>query len=219
MFAASIAGSAPALLQASQEASQAPELYNLAVMEYDPTKSWSIQGENNHTIFKDNAADSLFNVSGLLAGIHSNNLAGPMLDTLQTGGLAAQLRDPDNLDFRPKVGSQLEKSGAGAYTGGEYWIPGKQLSTASSPTPPHGAVAVDPSGAQLAWLDAYKATKHTVRLGRSVAELKEVADRSAPLKLEPGTTYFWQVTAMHEQAEHQLHGPIWWFVTAPVETV
>merc|ERR1719440_181496 len=41
MFAASIAGSAPALLQASQ-AAQAPELYNLAVMEYDPTKSWSI---------------------------------------------------------------------------------------------------------------------------------------------------------------------------------
>merc|ERR1712151_1445094 len=100
--------------------------YNLAVMEYDPSKSWSKKGENNHTVFKDNAADSLFNVSGRLAGINSNNVAGPLLETLRAGGVAAQLVDTANLDFRPKKGSQLQKAGAGAYAQGSYWIPGKQ---------------------------------------------------------------------------------------------
>ena len=46
----------------------------LFVMMFDPTKSWSIPGENVHTKLQSNAADTIFNVSGALPGVHKGNL-------------------------------------------------------------------------------------------------------------------------------------------------
>lgn len=80
--------------------------------------SWSKPGENSHTLVVANAADTIFNVSGQLPGVHSGNVAG-------NGSIRAMLADPDGRDFRPKPGSLLDTIGAGAYRlGGEYWVPG-----------------------------------------------------------------------------------------------
>merc|ERR1712217_974175 len=88
----------------------------LMVMMYDPSKSWSIKDENKHTEVKDNAADSIFNISGKLPGIHSGNVAGFRL--------RPYLKDPDNLDFRPVPGSPLVGVGAYPNPTSEYWVPG-----------------------------------------------------------------------------------------------
>tara|TARA_B110001452_G_scaffold238232_1_gene218596 strand:+ start:71 stop:382 length:312 start_codon:yes stop_codon:yes gene_type:complete len=89
----------------------------LVVMMYDPSIAWSRPGENAHSLVVANAADSMFNVSGRLPGVHSANVVGVPI--------RAMLADPDGRDFRPKKGSQLDTMGAGAYTlGGEYWVPG-----------------------------------------------------------------------------------------------
>eukprot|EP00756_Hemistasia_phaeocysticola_P003218 Hpha_TRINITY_DN1212_c0_g1::TRINITY_DN1212_c0_g1_i1::g.44785::m.44785 len=80
----------------------------LFVMMYDPTKSWSIKGENAHTKLDWNAADSIFNVSGQLPGVHEGNVGNVRVRTM--------LKDPDNHDFRPIPGSLLDKNGAGAFT-------------------------------------------------------------------------------------------------------
>lgn len=79
----------------------------LFVMMYDPTKSWSIKGENSHTKLDWNAADSIFNVSGQLPGVHKGNVANVRVRTM--------LKGPDNYDFRPLPGSSLAKNGAGAF--------------------------------------------------------------------------------------------------------
>jgi hypothetical protein len=64
-----------------------------------------------------NAADSIFNVSGVLPGHHDHNFAGvPIRDSLV---------DPDAHDFRPRPDSALHKTAAGAYRVGDpYWVPG-----------------------------------------------------------------------------------------------
>ena len=95
----------------------------LFVVMYDPALRWSIKGENAHTQLTANAADSIFNVSGRLPGIHSDNVGG--------AAIRPMLRDPEHLDFRPKPGSVLDKQGAGAYgSGGPYWIPGSRAHVA-----------------------------------------------------------------------------------------
>ena len=92
----------------------------LFVMMYDPAFSWSKKGENEHTRLSANAADTIFNVSGKLPGIHADNLGGV--------GIRTMLTDPDHLDFRPKAGSPLDTVGAGAYTRRteDYWTPGSR---------------------------------------------------------------------------------------------
>ena len=119
MFAAHNFNPAPALAAAAA----APDPTNLGVMQYNPAVKWSKRGENAHTLFFDNLADCLLNVSGRLAGDNPhNNIAGPVLDTQRAGGAAAQLVDPGTMDFRPKPASQVSTvagtagSGAAAHS-------------------------------------------------------------------------------------------------------
>lgn len=98
----------------------------LSVMEYDPTIHWSTRGENKNTFFFDNAADSYFNVSGVLAGHNSGNYA---------GSIAAQLMNPLGRDFRPRIGTALAKSGAGAYQLTDKWVAGRLHSRFPVPLP------------------------------------------------------------------------------------
>eukprot|EP00966_Prymnesium_polylepis_P046591 1079600-Prymnesium_polylepis.1 len=64
------------------------------------------------------------------------------------GGLYEQLRDPTNLDFRPRAGSIWAQRHIGAYDaaghGEVYWIPGRREWLASNPIPPDGATNVKP---------------------------------------------------------------------------
>lgn len=92
---------------------------SISVMEFDPTVKWSAKGENINTTFVNNAADEYFNVSGHLAGQNSGNYAGE---------IRMQLVSEDTEDFRPRPGTPLAQSKAGAYSANQnpYWVPGCQ---------------------------------------------------------------------------------------------
>jgi hypothetical protein len=114
------------------------------------------------------------------------------------------LRDPDNLDFRPRAGSPiidaalsltrddlpegfpydfepLPHLGAGpdigAYEHGakRYWIPGFQAAHASTPIPPDGSLTAR-TDCDLMFLEGRGAVRHTVWFGRSPEGLGKIAD-------------------------------------------
>ena len=95
------------------------------------------------------------------------------------GDIRDQLKDPDNLDFRPKQNAEIIDAGAliktkniqfkgnnpdiGAYEFGDryYWIPGFKAKTSSSPIPPNNANHVKPDAA-LMWLEANQSNESLV---------------------------------------------------------
>ena len=117
------------------------------------------------------------------------------------------LRDPYNLDFRPKSEEVIDKgidipeeifanSGAvipdftsdfkigdapdiGAYEDGAtyYWIPGRQQPMASTPIPPNNTTSAQIE-ADLMWLPAYKSTSNKVYFGTETGNLQLVAKQS-----------------------------------------
>ncbi len=150
----------------------------------------SIQGRNHDTITRNNIAAML---SGSrtkpakdfpIPGHASHNWSGVEAKR----EVRTQLRDPDNLDFRPKAGSQLVDAGStevgieleylgktpdiGPYEYGDrhYWIPGRQGPAASRPIPPDGNSGVK-TDADLMWLAGYKAESHDLYFAASEAEV------------------------------------------------
>ena len=140
------------------------------------------------------------------------------------------MRDPDNLDFRPKLKSDLLVDGIGPYGkestshGGTYWIPGRLSVQASTPIPPNGTVTAK-CDADLMWLAGYRADKHNLYLGtnRTAVEMATgpTADVSfdqlkvpanvvtPPGQLKPGVVYFWRVDAL--VGESVSMGDVWNF--------
>ncbi len=120
----------------------------------------------------------------------------------ERGGAYKYLRDPRNLDFRPKAGSPLVDAGKtvakdeikspvaafegldfvgeapdiGAYEYGDkrYWIPGCKRPTASTPVPPDGATDVR-TDADLVFLKAYRCTRHDVWFGEAPDTMQRIA--------------------------------------------
>ena len=115
----------------------------------------------------------------------------------RTDDVTAHLRDPENLDFRPRAGSPLVDAGyrlapgevpwkdtaivgmdsfvgmapdIGAYEYGAeaYWIPGFRFDHASRPVPPDGT-ATAKADADLMWLGGYGAVAHHVWFGTDAA--------------------------------------------------
>ena len=113
--------------------------------------------------------------------------------------IAQYLRDPDNLDFRPKQNSPLIDAGyhinqsdvpwkkvpitrsetvvgkapdIGAYEYGDthYWIPGFKFPHASTPVPPSEAKTAKPD-CDLMWLGGYKANKHKLYFADKESDL------------------------------------------------
>lgn len=133
------------------------------------------------------------------------------------GDVRSLLRDPDNLDFRPKPGSDLITKNIGPYGqesmehGGVYWIPGQQQVVASMPVPPSGTTTAK-CDASLMWLGGYGASSHDLYLGMNKTAVS-TANSTSPhdnmyyfgeLKVptnvvdiketfEPGQTYYWRV--------------------------
>jgi len=103
-------------LQPALGASAFDDNPSLVVMMYDPSRSWSVEGENAKTEVNNNVADMIFNISGELPGLHSGNIAGMAIRPM--------LQNPDEFDFRPKTGSQLVGTGPYPDQTAEYWIPG-----------------------------------------------------------------------------------------------
>ena len=200
----------------------------------------AIQGWNYNTITRNNISNKFsasrtkpgkdYPVPGIVDHNWSGNFKG--LD------LRTQLRDPDNLDFRPKEGSELVDAGApiegkeldfigdapdiGPYEYGakNYWIPGYQGKTARTPVPPDGATRVK-TDADLMWLQAYRAQSHNVYFGTDInaminatindPEYKGRIDYNiyTPGKLEPGQNYFWRIDAVNNEGITK--GEIWNF--------
>jgi len=148
------------------------------------------------------------------------------------------LRDPLNLDFRPRARSPLIDAGEvvpgvtgeyvgdapdiGAYESGarEYWIPGYRSAAASTPVPPDGTQSAE-ADVDLMWLQGYMSDSHEVYFGRDRAAVEEAGKRSPKFKgnqefnvydpgeLEVGATYFWRIdTVRHGTVET---GRVWSF--------
>jgi hypothetical protein len=185
-------------------------------------------GENKHTVVDNNIVQNGSSASRKgefpLPGIHHNNVKGNVRDSL---------RDPNNLDFRPKANSTILKTGVGPYGeesqrgGGVYWIPGRQYPTATTPVPPNGTTTAK-CDAHLMWLVGYQAASHQIYFGTDVDAVKH-ANMSSPefkgeLKMpsniyDPGqlkrqVLYAWRIDAVAESSTEEtraLTGSVWQF--------
>lgn len=192
--------------------------------------------ENARTITRNNLAgqisSSKFKPSLGLPGLHCNNFS---------GDVRSQLRDPDNLDFRPKADAAIVDAGfyvaginngyegrapeIGAYEYGaeNYWIPGRKLPVASVPIPPDGAGTVKPD-ADLMWLGGYRAASHDIYFGKDKEAVAGANRKSGqyrgnqtnnifePGKLDAGKTYYWRIDAV-DKSGVVTAGDVWSFTT------
>ncbi|MBI9017317.1 MAG: hypothetical protein JEZ07_08675 [Phycisphaerae bacterium] len=146
--------------------------------------------------------------------------------------LESQLRDPDNLDFRPKAGSDLVNTGThvpgftdgyisyapdiGAYEYGDtnYWIPGCKFKDASCPIPPDGTITAKVS-ADLMWLEGRDAVSHRVFFGPDPGDLTDYGTQANnifnPGSLWSNTYYYWRVDTI--TANVTIRGQLWSFYT------
>jgi hypothetical protein len=188
-------------------------------------------GANNGTITRNNAGDL---VSGhrrknvKIRGVCDHNWNGAD----EGKKLIGQLRDPVNLDFRPRDGSTLIDAGVivknvtgqvvgkapdiGAYEAGAklYWIPGRQTPQASTPIPPDGSKTARPD-ADLMFLEGYKAVKHVVYFGAAPDKLVRkvtLTDSNifSPGVLKPAGKYCWRVDAIAPDGKVAT-GAVWRF--------
>ena len=192
--------------------------------------------ENARTITRNNLAGQISSSKAGpslgLPGLHCNNFP---------GDVRGQLRDPDNLDFRPKADASVVDAGfyvmginngyngrapdIGAYEYGaaSYWIPGRKLPEASVPVPPDGAVAVKPD-ADLMWLGGYRAASHDIYFGKDRETVAGANRKSGqykgnqtnnifePGKLDVGRTYYWRIDTV-DKSGVVTAGDVWGFTT------
>lgn len=199
-----------------------------------------IQGHNHSTITRNNISNKFSGHRSKpiskypVPGVVDHNWDGVTLGQ----DIRTQLRDPDNLDFRPKADSSLVDKGLpvenktsyfigkapdiGAYEYGasDYWIPGFQSEQSSRPIPPLAANNVK-NDADLMWLNAYKATSHFVYFGINKQQVLTANKSSTqyqgeyqhniftPKTLTPGKTYFWRVDAL--VGGQVIVGDVWTF--------
>lgn len=199
-------------------------------------RSWNLELKGKNKEFNVRKDGYVQPKAQKIPGINDHNTDVP-------GAAYLYLRDPENLDFRPKADSPLVDTGAivkkeeipsdkyqytpiafegsapdiGAYEWNtkHYWIPGRQLETATTPIPKNKSIAK--ANADLMFLEARNASEHTVYFGTSETKLKKVAILSdtniyTPKKLGSGETYFWRVDAM--VAGKVVKGEVWSFTVA-----
>ncbi len=199
---------------------------NVAIFAHDPTDNMiklldsdernppSVRNANSQTY--NNLADSISAArSGYtpLNGYETNNWNG-YLHTSPGDTADNQLRDPLNLDFRPKAISDLIDQGTwvsginddyggsapdiGAYEFGctNYWIPGYQAVEAGTPIPPNGTPTAK-TDADLMWLEGRDALSHDVYFGTISGGLAFMTNQMNNI-FDPGPlveqqTYYWRI--------------------------
>jgi len=207
----------------------------------------AIQGRNYETITRNNICNKFSGHRTLpgkdypVPGIVDHNWAG----NFEGKDIRTQLRDPDNLDFRPGSGSDLIDAGAlidgkefsylgdapdiGPYEYGDdhYWIPGRMSEHASRPVPPDGAMGVK-ADADLMWLEGREAVKHLVYFHGDrevVLQGKDEASRgeysssnifTPPDMLDEGKTFYWRVDVINADGT-VLKGKVWNFTAGTVK--
>ena len=162
-----------------------------AVLDVDTSR---FSTENTHSLLYGNVANSWDAKAGVTDPAQPN-----VLDA----AAAAQLRDPDSYDFRPRRGSTVARVGAGPYASDSdgsdsgstncvaYWIPGRREFRASNPAPPDGATTAAPdldllflgagpaSGTRADAEAAAAAQRHVVHFGASATAMQVLG--TAPL--------------------------------------
>lgn len=173
--------------------------------------------ENVHSVVEGNVADSATQKRGTTRSGHEN---------VYDAHIESQLRDPRNLDFRPRSGSQVDLKEAGAYasSGKQYWIPGRQEWRSSVPVPPHGAFTSKPD-LDLMFLPAYGCKEHSVYFGKKpgkMALLGSLKDGDNIWFLSPvlpaGSTHYWRVDAVTGDGS-VIPGEVWKFSVAASESI
>jgi len=165
--------------------------------------------ENAHSTVEGNVADTADQKRGVTRKGHEN---------IYEAAIEEQLRDPRNLDFRPRAGSQVDQKKAGAYTAGEkqYWIPGRQEWRASVPVPPNQSKTAKPD-LDLMFLPAYGCDTHSVYQGSSPNKLELLGTLKGgdniwfqTQALSSGSTHYWRVDATSSSGEVN-PGEVWSF--------
>ena len=160
-----------------------------------PNRFGDTSAHNRHTLVRNNLADSMVAWSMRRP---DEKINARLENNLCSKGIVAQcLRDPANLDFRPKPGSAAIDAGRvitdvdrpskdnnvetpqfngnapdiGAYEADDarYWIPGRMQAKASSPIPPDGAQKVR-RDASLMFLEASGAKRHIVTFNNAAGD-------------------------------------------------
>ncbi|WP_146397510.1 right-handed parallel beta-helix repeat-containing protein [Planctomycetes bacterium CA13] len=177
-----------------------------------PNRFGNTDGHNRNTLARNNLADTMVAWSVRrpeepISARMENNLHGE-------GVVVNQLRDPANLDFRPKRGSRVIDAGIavtkadkptddtnleppsfignspdiGAYESGDrsYWIPGRLQKRASTPIPPNGAQEVQ-QDVSLMFLEAYGADRHIVYFSNEEKNLHHQVTLDRSNIVNPGT--------------------------------
>ena len=178
------------------------------------------KGGNPNTVTRNNAADNF--TDDPIPGTDSNNFVGQY----EPKNLKDLLRDPDNMDFRPRAdavelidqgtpvtcsvnGSNIDVTAGyngaapdiGAYEYGDtnYWIPGRIVPQASMPVPPSGNQNVK-LDADLMWLGGKDATSYNVYFGTEPGKLtlqgKQTSNIFSPGPLAPDTVYYWRIDSV-----------------------
>jgi hypothetical protein len=179
------------------------------------------KGENSHSVLEGNVAT---NWTTPVPGVTS-----PKRPNVFDGNVGGQMRDPTNLDFRPRAGTHLAQSGAGPYSdssgghcgiAGSYWIPGRRGWRASSPVPPTGSTNVA-ADLDLMFLPSHGAVTtsalHVVYLGASEKAMEQLGPalqpgcnvQTLPHKLQANNTYVWRVDEVGRHST--VRGEIWNF--------
>ena len=144
------------------------------------------------------------------------------IENCKIGSVRDVLRDPDNLDFRPKLHSEVVGTGTrldgftknslvdiGAYDSEDedYWIPGRQLKKASRAIPPNESKSVKES-VSLMWLPAYKSSSNYVYVGNRGDAVNRASQVSPEFKgkfenniynmeeVQKGNTYYWRIDSL-----------------------
>jgi hypothetical protein len=183
------------------------------------------KGGNPNSVSRNNAADKF--TTWPIPGTASHNYNA----NVETNSMHDLLRDPDNLDFRPKPGAVLVDAGTnvagvtdgylgaapdiGAYELGEtsYFIPGRIWPKASRPVPPDHATDVK-ADADLMWLQGMGAVSHNIHLGTSTESLVLQTNQQnnvfEPGELPAGSEWFWRVDAV-KSGGGVVTGAVWSF--------
>lgn len=165
--------------------------------------------ENANSVVEGNVADSASQERGLTRVGYEN---------VYDSAIEGQLRDPRNLDFRPRAGSLVDQKNAGAYAVGDkqYWIPGRQEWRASVPVPPHGSSTAKPD-LDLMFLLAYGCETHSVFLGSNPDQLKQRGTLQGgnniwfkSTNFSAGSTHYWRVDAISSSGD-VFPGEVWSF--------
>ena len=199
-------------------------------------RSWYLELRGKNTEYRVRKDGYKQPKAQILPGINDHNTDVP-------GAAFLYLRDPKNLDFRPKKDSPIIDAGIivtkeeipsdkynyhpmpfegsapdiGAYEWGDkhYWIAGRQLETASTPIPQDKSIAKQ--NAELMFLEGENAQKHTIYFGRSENKLKKVAKLSDSNIYSPKTllpgTTYFWRVDTKNE-DKEIEGKVWSFTVA-----